>query len=214
MTTTNSKITNKENIATLKALSQEALLQLVDECNNALKDSREANIVSSKTAKVFEYYFYFKREVIDVKKWSIIIFFGVAFMFNIMGEKNFVISADKSINDILIGLISFVVVTAVSLNFFREHNIESFFLRLYPNFKKEKNYTFIITQIAKSTFKTFHLKESGFRLAIYFFIALCIFHALNYFVFNLGASIFISWAFFVVYILIQNTNNFVFENKF
>lgn len=214
MTTTNSKITNKENIATLKALSQEALLQLVDECNNALKDSREVNLVSSKTAKVFEYYFYFKREVIDVKKWSIIIFFGIAFMFNIMGEKNFVISADKSINDILIGLISFVVVTAVTLNFFKEHNLENFFLRLYPNFKKEKNYTFIITQIAKKSFKTLHLKESGFRLAIYFFIALCIFHALNYFVLNFGASIFISWAFYVVYILIQNTNNFVFENKF
>lgn len=211
--TTNSKITNKENIATLRASSQEALMQLVDECNNAIKDSREANIVSSKTAKVFEYYFHFKREVLEVKKWSIIIFFGIAFMFNIMGEKNFVISADKSINDILIGLISFVVVTAVSLNFFREHNIESFFLRLYPNFKKEKHYTLIVTQIAKNTFKTFQLKESGFRLAIYFFVALVVFHIANYFFFNLGASIFISWAFYVVYILIQNVNNFVFENK-
>lgn len=212
--TTNSKITNKENIATLRASSQEALMQLVDECNNAIKDSREANIVSSKTAKVFEYYFHFKREVLEVKKWSIIIFFGVAFMFTIMGDKNFVISDEKSINDILIGLITFVIITVVTLNFFKEHNVENFFLRLYPNFKKEKHYTLIVTQIAKNTFKTFQLKESGFRLAIYFFIALCIFHALNYFVLNFGASIFISWAFYVVYILIQNTNNFVFENKF
>lgn len=214
MTTTNSKITNKENIATLRASSQEALMSLVDECNNAIKDSREANIVSSKTAKVFEYYFYFKREVLEIKKWSIIIFFGIAFMFTIMGDKNFVISDEKSINDILIGLISFVIITAVTLNFFKEHNVENFFLRLYPNFKKEKNYTLIVTQIAKNTFKTFHLKESGFRLAIYFFVALVLFHALNYFVLNFGASIFISWAFYVVYILIQNTNNFVFENKF
>ena len=214
MTTTNSKTTNKENIATIKASSQEALMQLVDECNNALKDSREANIVSSKTAKVFEYYFHFKREVLEVKKWSIIIFFGIAFMFNIMGEKNFVISSEKSINDILIGLISFVIVTVVTLNFFKEHNLENFFLRLYPNFKKEKNYKFIVTQIAKSTFKTFHLKESGFRLAIYFFIALVIFHFLNYFFLNFGASIYASWAFYVVYILCQNVNNFVFENKF
>lgn len=214
MTTTNSKITNKENIATLRASSQEALMSLVDECNNAIKDSREANIVSSKTAKVFEYYFYFKREVLEIKKWSIIIFFGIAFMFTIMGDKNFVISDEKSINDILIGLISFVIITAVTLNFFKDHNVENFFLRLYPNFKKEKNYTLIVTQIAKNTFKTFHLKESGFRLAIYFFVALVLFHALNYFVLNFGASIFISWAFYVVYILIQNTNNFVFENKF
>lgn len=213
MTTTNSKITNKENIATLRASSQEALMSLVDECNNAIKDSREANIVSSKTAKVFEYYFYFKREVLEIKKWSIIIFFGIAFMFTIMGDKNFVISDEKSINDILIGLISFVIITAVTLNFFKEHNVENFFLRLYPNFKKEKNYTLIVTQIAKNTFKTFHLKESGFRLAIYFFVALVLFHVANYFFLGLGASIYISWAFYVVYILCQNVNNFVFENK-
>ncbi len=214
MAATNIKTTNKENIATIKASSQEALMQLVDECNNALKDDREVNVVSSKTAKVFEYYFYFKREVSEFKKWSIIIYFIIALMFNLMGEKIFIFSAEKSINDILISLMSFVIVTAVTLIFFKDYNIENFFLTLYPNFKKEKNYILIITKIAKSTFKTFHLKESGFRLAIYFFVALVIFNIANYFFWKINASIFVSWAFFVVYITIQNTNNFVFENKF
>ena len=213
-TNNNIKTTNKENIATIRASSQEALMQLVDECNNALKDSREVNLVSSKTAKVFEYFFYFKREVSEWKKWSIIIYFIIALMFTITGEKIFIISAEKSINDILISLMLFIIITAVTLIFFKDKNIENFFLTLYPNFKKEKNYIFIVTQIAKSTFKTFQLKESGFRLAIYFFVALVIFHIANYFLWNINASIFVSWAFFVVYIIIQNTNSFVFENKF
>lgn len=214
MTRENGKITNKENIANYKTASRDALMSLVDECNNAIKDKRDINIPSSKTAIIFDYYFYFFREVMNVKKWAVIIFFGIAFMFVLMGEKNFVISADKNINEIILGLVLFVIVTAVTLTFFKEHNIESFFLRLYPNFKKEKHYEKIITTIGKETFKRYKLKESGYRLAVCFFIALCIFHALNYFVFNFGASIFISWAFFVVYIIIQNTNNFVFENKF
>jgi hypothetical protein len=205
--------TNIENIAQIKAESKQALMELVDECNNAINDEREFTLPSSKTSKVYDYYFYFMKQIENTKKWSIIIFFGIFFMFTIMGDKNFVISADNSLNQIILAMMVHLIIMGCTLFIFSEHSVERFFLSLYPNFKKEKNYSNIIVAIAKNVFKKSVLKERGFKFATYYTIFVFVVHLSNYFYFNVGASMFIGFILFVVWVIAQPKENFVFEYK-
>ena len=85
---------------------------------------------------------------------------------------------------------------------------------LYPNFKKEEHYNDIVKLIAVKTFKTYKLKENGYRLGVIIFIALTCFNLINYLFLNLGAYLYVGFAFFVIFVILQRVENFVFENKF
>lgn len=203
------KVDNSQNIADLESEAKESFAELVDEVKNSFDDERNYNLKSKDKNKVLEYYKYYVLELKNIKWYGFLMYSIVVFWWQYVPSfarltNSYLI--DTMIQSICLFL-SFFLITVYLLS---EKNLENFFLKMFPNFAKEKKASDIAIALKEEIFP--NKKENGFRKAFTFLFILIL---IDLFVVFKGLSVNLNWAGLFLcglVLVIHKSENSVFKN--
>lgn len=203
------RVSNSQNIANLESEAKESFAELVDEVKNSFDDERNYNLKLKDKNKVSEYYKYYLLELKNIKFYSWLMYLIVVIWWQY--DPSFARLTNSYLINTMIQSIclclSFFLITVYLLS---EKNLENFFLRMFPNFAKEKRASDIAIALKEEIFS--NKKENGFKKVFTFLFILIL---IDLFLVFKGLSVNLNWAGFVLFwiaLLFHKSENSVFKN--
>lgn len=203
------RVSNSQNIANLESEAKESFAELVDEVKNSFDDERNYNLKSKDKNKVLDYYKFYVLELKNIKWYSFLMYAVVVIWWQY--DPSFARLTNSYLIDTMIQSIclflSFFLITVYLLS---EKNLENFFLKMFPNFAKEKRASDIAIVLREEIF--LNKRENGFNKVFYFLFILIL---IDLFVVFKGLSVNLNWAGLLLcglVLVIHKSENSVFKN--
>lgn len=201
------KVNYSQNLGIVEQEAKKSFLELVDEIKSAKADKREIKFLSSKKAKIFEFYLIFLKEIEKTKFYSLILYVAIVIWLN-YDVGVFKITDNYTLDTALQSIVLFLFFSFSLIWFQSQNNIESFFLKLYPQMETEKRAGMIASILRDFIFNKNQRKEHGFKKVFYILITLVLINA--YFVISgkyLNLNILGVFAFVVLLMAQPKQNN-------
>lgn len=170
------KINYSQNLGVVEQEAKKSFLELVDEIKSAKADKREIKLLSSKKAKIFEFYLIFLKEIEKTKFYSLILYVAIIIWLN-YDAGVFKITDNYTLDTALQSIVLFLFFSFALIWFQSQNNIESFFLKLYPQMETEKRAGMIASILRDFIFSKNQRKEHGFKKVFYILITLVLINA-------------------------------------
>lgn len=170
------KVNYSQNLGIVEQEAKKSFLELVDEIKSAKADKREIKLLSSKKAKIFEFYLIFLKEIEKTKFYSLILYVAIVIWLN-YDVGIFKITDNYTLDTALQSIVLFLFFSFSLIWFQSQNNIESFFLKLYPQMETEKRAGMIASILRDFIFNKNQRKEHGFKKVFYILIALVLINA-------------------------------------
>lgn len=205
------KVNYSLNLGIVEEEAKNAFLELVDEIKSANEDNREAKLLASRKAKIFDYYLVYLKEIEKIKGYAFFTFIAVVIWLN-FDKQIFKITDNYVFDTAVQGATLFLIGSFAIIALCSQNNIERFFLKLYPQLKTEAKVGLIAQTLRDFIFNDYQKKENGFRKILFFFVCLIavdgiILYSGNYLNLNL-----VGLGFFIVFLMAHKKENNVLKN--
>ncbi len=170
------KVNYSQNLGVVEQEAKKSFLELVDEIKSAKADKREIKLLSSKKAKIFEFYLIFLKEIEKTKFYSLILYVAIVIWLN-YDVGVFKITDNYTLDTALQSIVLFLFFSFSLIWFQSQNNIESFCLKLYPQMETEKRAEMIASILRDFIFNKNQRREHGFKKVFYILIALVLINA-------------------------------------